>query len=407
MLAHSTIDFGVTAAFLHDPPNYGQKVPRPAGDDFLRVLHFYKTYLPDSYGGVEQFIYQMARGSAQRGIDVDVLSLSSNEVDATARFENHTIHRVKKDFEVASTSVSVRAIARFASLARQADVIHYHFPWPFADLVHFVASGSKPSILTYHSDIVRQQRLLKLYRPLMNRFLGNVDHIVATSHNYLQSSDALARFRDKISVIPIGLDPSTYPVPNDVVTARWRERLGDRYFLFVGVLRYYKGLHLLIEANRELDYPLVIVGAGPVEAELRRHADEARLTRTRFLGALPEVDKVALFNLSYAVVFPSHLRSEAFGISLLEGAMFGKPMISSEIGTGTSYINSHEETGLVIPPGNPAALRDAMRSLYDNPVRAAQMGQQAYHRYLQHFTAGEMVDRYTDLYRQVTAKHRS
>jgi len=286
-------------------------------------------------------------------------------------------------------------------------VVHYHFPWPFADLVHFVAAAAKPTILTYHSDIVRQKTLLKFYRPLMNRFLSDVDCIVATSRNYLESSDTLAGFSNKTCVIPIGLDPSTYPTPGHTVTGRWRDELGDRFFLFVGVLRYYKGLHLLIEANRGVDYPLVIVGAGPVEGELRRHVADAGLSRTRFLGALPDLDKVALFNLSYAVVFPSHLRSEAFGISLLEGAMFGKPMISSEIGTGTSYINSHQETGLVVASSDPGALREAMRYLLENPGRAAEMGRQAHQRYLRYFTARPMVDRYIELYREVIAKRQS
>jgi rhamnosyl/mannosyltransferase len=371
----------------------------------LNILHFYKTYLPDSHGGVEQFIYQLARGCAQRGMKVNVLSLSSKASGEAIPYENHTFHPVRRDFEIASTGVSLASIARFKSLAREADVIHYHHPWPFADVVHFLTAVSKPTVLTYHSDIIRQRNLLKLYRPLMRRFLGSVDRIVATSQNYLESSSALNEFRDKSCAIPIGLDRSTYPVPDEALTARWRNELGDRFFLFVGVLRYYKGLHILMEANKTLDYPLVIVGAGPVEAELRRHAVAAGLTRTRFLGALPDADKVALLNLSYAVVFPSHMRSEAFGISLLEGAMFGKPMISSEIGTGTSYINSHQETGLVIPPDDPAALREAMRTLYDNPDRAAEMGQKAYQRYLKHFTASQMVDRYIDLYREVIAKH--
>jgi O-antigen biosynthesis rhamnosyltransferase len=371
----------------------------------LNILHFYKTYLPDSHGGVEQFIYQLARGCAQRDMEVNVLSLSSKTGEGTTRYENHTFHRVRQDFEIASTGVSLASIAKFRALARDADVIHYHYPWPFADLVHFLTAVSKPTVLTYHSDIIRQRYLLKLYRPLMNRFLNSVDRIVATSQNYLESSSELNTFREKSRVIPIGLDRSTYPVRDEGLITRWRNELGDRFFLFVGVLRYYKGLHILIEANRALDYPLVIVGAGPVEAELRRHAADAGLTRTRFLGALPDNDKVSLLNLSYAVVFPSHLRSEAFGISLLEGAMFGKPMISSEIGTGTSYINSHQETGLIVPPDDPAALRDAMRYLYDNPDRAVQMGQQAYQRYLKHFTANQMVDRYIDLYREVIAKH--
>lgn len=373
----------------------------------MKILHIYKTYLPDSHGGIEQFIYQLARGCAQRGDKVDVLSLSPTVRDQTGTLDNHAIHRVHRDFEIASTGISLRAIAKFTSLARGADIVHYHYPWPFADFIHFLTAVSKPTVLTYHSDIVRQQRLLKLYRPLMKRFLGSVGRIVATSPNYLESSNALAEFRHKTQVIPIGLDPQTYPAPDEARTARWRHDLGDNFFLFVGVLRYYKGLHILMEANRQIDYPLVIVGAGPVEAELRQHAADAGLTRTRFLGALPDVDKVALLNLSYAVVFPSHLRSEAFGISLLEGAMFGKPMISSEIGTGTSYINNHEQTGLVVPPDDPGALRAAMRYLRDNPQRAAEMGRQAHQRFQTHFTAEKMVDRYVDLYREIIAKHRS
>ena len=72
-----------------------------------------------------------------------------------------------------------------------------------------------------------------------------------------------------------------------------------------------------------------------------------------------------MFELCFAVLFPSHLRSEAFGISLLEGAMYGKPLISSEIGTGTTYINIDKETGLVVPPSDPIALREAMDFLWN------------------------------------------
>jgi O-antigen biosynthesis rhamnosyltransferase len=371
----------------------------------LKILHFYKTYLPDSYGGVEQFIYQLARGCAQQGMEVNVLSLSSDVIDERSLFDNHVSHRVRKNLEIASTGISIRSFAKFAALARMTDVIHYHHPWPFADIVHFATGVSKPSVLTYHSDIIRQQRWMSLYKPLMNRFLGSTDRIVATSQNYLETSPTLMAFREKTEVIPIGLDRLTYPTPDASRLARWRRQLSEKFFLFVGVLRYYKGLHILIEANRGLDFSLVIVGAGPIEAELREHASDVGLTNVTFLGAISEIDKVALFILSYAVVFPSHLRSEAFGISLLEGAMFGKPMISSEIGTGTSYINDHEKTGLVVPAADPGALRGAMRFLIDNPARAEEMGHQAFLRYQKYFSAGQMVDRYTNLYRQVISQH--
>jgi O-antigen biosynthesis rhamnosyltransferase len=369
----------------------------------LRVLHFYKTYFPDSYGGVEQFIYQLARGSTLRGIEIDVLSLSSDVSSETHALDSHTVHRVRKNFEIASTAFSFGAFAKFASLARQADIIHYHYPWPFGDLVHFATRFSKPTVLTYHSDIVRQQRLLKLYRPLMRRFLGSVDRIVATSQNYIETSDVLSGYLDKTEVIPIGLDRSTYPDSDPARLEKWRAQVGERFFLFVGMLRYYKGLHILLDALRGTDYPLVIVGAGPIESELRIHAAQIGLTNIFFLGAVSDSDKVALLELSHAVLFPSHLRSEAFGISLLEGAMFGKPMISSEIGTGTSFVNIHGETGLVVPPNDPVALREALRMLHENSELADRMGDRAFQRYQKYFTADQMVDRYVELYAELSS----
>lgn len=373
----------------------------------LKILHFYRTYLPDSYGGIEQFIYQLARGCVQRGLEVDVLSLSSDVTDESSAFDNHVSHRVRKNLEIASTGISIRSFAKFAALARRADVIHYHYPWPFADIVHFVTGVSKPTVVTYHSDIIRQLRWMKLYKPLMNRFLTSIDRIVATSPNYLESSPTLMAFREKTQVIPIGLDPLAYPTPDASRIEQWRARLGDKFFFFVGVLRYYKGLDILIEANRGMDLPIVIVGTGPLEAELRERVSDAGLTKVTFLGSISEIDKVALFSLCRAVVFPSHMRSEAFGISLLEGAMFGKPMISTEIGTGTSFINEHEETGLVVSAADPAALGKAMRFLMDNPARAEAMGRQAFLRYQKLFSASQMVDRYVDLYRQVISQHRA
>jgi rhamnosyl/mannosyltransferase len=116
-----------------------------------------------------------------------------------------------------------------------------------------------------------------------------------------------------------------------------------------------------------------------------------------------DLDKVALLELCYAVAFPSHLRSEAFGISLLEGAMFGKPMISSEIGTGTTYINVDRETGLVVSPSDPVALRAAMRTLWDDPAMAGAMGQRAEARYRELFTSERMAASYAELYRELAA----
>lgn len=367
----------------------------------MRVLHFYKTYLPDTVGGVEQVISHLAQGAYARGIEVDVLSLTRDRSASTIALHGHKAYRAKLDFEIASTGFSVSAFSIFKKLATNADIIHYHFPWPFMDAVHFAACHSKPTVVTYHSDIVKQKYLLKLYRPLQQRFLHSVNKIVASSPNYLATSEVLQQFADKVTIIPLGIDKAIYPKPSHERLAYWRNRIGSRFFLFVGLLRYYKGLHVLLEAARGTEFPIVLVGAGPIERDLKSQANQLGLQHVHFLGPLSEEDKVALFMLCYGVLFPSHVRSEAFGISLLEGAMFGKPMISTEIGTGTSFININRETGIVIPPNDPAALREAMRSLWNDLAAASTMGKRAEERYWNCFTASKMTDAYVELYHEV------
>ena len=349
-------------------------------------------------GGIEQVIHQLATGSVKLGLKVDILSLSRNAYLSKIEMNGYWIHYVPLNFEIASTGVSVRAFWRFYQLAKQADIIHYHFPWPYMDVLHFLLRIRKPTVLTYHSDIIRQRTLNRLYRPLKNLFLKSMNQIVATSPNYITSSTVLAKYKDRVKVIPIGLDRANYP---DVDLDRlqfWRDKIGPKFFLFVGVIRYYKGLHILLEAMKGVDYPLVIVGAGPIEQELHEQANKLGVHNIHFLGYQSDQDKVALLTLSYAVVFPSHLRSEAFGVSLLEGAMYGKPLISSEIGTGTTYVNIADETGLVVPPSDPKALRQAMTYLWENPEQAAEMGKCAERRYWQLFTADKMVSTYLELY---------
>lgn len=367
----------------------------------MRVLHFFKAAMPESMGGIEQVMHQLSAGAIAHGVHSDVLTLTRGAIGARD-YHGYRVHSVKTSFELASTGFSVAAFRRFAELANEADVVHYHYPWPFMDVVHYATRCKKPTLLTYHSDIVRQKRLLQLYRPLQQKFLRAVDKIAVTSPNYLATSTELIPFWDKTCVIPIGLDRAGYPTADAARLEKWRKLLGERFFLFVGVIRYYKGLHILVEAARGSTYPIVIVGAGPIEQELKAQAKKLGVINIQFLGALPEDDKVALLELCSAVVFPSHLRSEAFGISLLEGAMYGKPMISSEIGTGTTYINIDQETGLVVPPVNPAALRTAMDWLWNNPQEAASMGKRAAQRYEQLFTAERMVSEYVKLYQQLT-----
>jgi rhamnosyl/mannosyltransferase len=253
-------------------------------------------------------------------------------------------------------------------------------------------------VVTYHSDIVRQKTLLRLYRPVMRAFLNSVDRIVATSPDYLAGSTELNRFKNKATVIPIGINRQHYPAVSPERKSYWQNLLPERFFLFVGVLRYYKGLPTLLNAAAETGYPVVIVGDGPEGPELKRLADSLKLGNCFFLGAVNDEDKVALLDLAYAFAFPSHLRSEAFGVSLVEASMFHTPMITCDIGTGTSYVNRDGVTGYVVPPGNPQAFAAAMNTLWQNPAGRNAMGEAAFQRYSALFTADRMAAGYLALY---------
>ena len=369
----------------------------------MKVLHVYRTYFPDSQGGLEEVIRQICLGTGEKGVTSRIFTLSDEPYPKRLSRVEGDVVRVRKTFEVASCGFALTGLRRFAKEVAWADIVHYHYPWPFSDLMYMLAGRSRPAVLTYHSDIVRQEFLLSVYRPLMIRYLSAMDRIVATSPNYFATSEVLDLFSDKVDVIPIGLDEPSYPPVDkqnkDMATVA--EKYGKNFFLFVGVLRYYKGLHILLEAIREAPYKVVIVGAGPVEGELRVQAQELGLNNVIFAGFVSDREKMALFKLCRAVVFPSYLRSEAFGVTLLEGAMSSRALISAEIGSGTSHVNIHGETGLVVEAGNSIALREAMDDLHNNVDKAVAMGINARARYEELFTGRVMGERYVALYEDI------
>ena len=366
----------------------------------MKILHVFKTYFPESQGGVEETIRQICLSTAPLGAENHVFTLGPEKTTEDFYHDDTRVVRYHRNYEIASTGISFQALKSFRQVTSEMDVIHYHFPWPYADLMHLTGRIKKPCVLTYHSDIIRQKTLGFFYKPLMRYFLGHMRCIVATSPHYAKTSRVLKSVKN-VEIIPIGIDQNTYPEIDSNVRDEIVQLLGKDFFLFIGVMRYYKGLHILLEAARNTSLPIVIAGAGPIEHELKAKKESYGLSNVIFLGRVSDQERGALYDLCRAVVFPSHMRSEAFGLTLVEGAMHKKPMISTEIGTGTSYINVHEETGLVVPPGNPRALRSAMQYLQGNPEVCSIMGQKSRERYERLFTAKTMGERYWNLYQRV------
>ncbi|MBY6189171.1 glycosyltransferase [Microbulbifer agarilyticus] len=362
----------------------------------MNVLQCYRTFFPESQGGLEQVVLEVAAGT-----DGEVLTLADQSV-AGGMVNGVAYTAAKRWFSIASCCVGLGFVSHLVK--KKADILHFHFPWPFGDLSYLIGGLSRPLIITYHSDIVRQRFLGALYRPLMRAFLNRADRIVATSENYLESSDVLAAHRSKVEVIPLGISEEGYPRPSDDQIRQVKEKHGTDFMLFVGVLRYYKGLEFLIRAAASEPYNVVIAGEGPERRRLENLAKTLGAKNVKFVGRISDEEKMALMQLCRAVVFPSHLRSEAFGVTLLEGMMSTKPLVSCELGTGTSYVNQHEVTGLVIPPADVQALRSAMAALWSDTDMARKMGLAARRRFEEEFTSAKMVSAYKDLYCRVLSE---
>lgn len=363
-----------------------------------RVLHLYRTYFPETQGGMQEAIRQLCLATQPLDVDNTVFALARQPDPPFMQLPEGQLVRARSWLEVASCDLGGwAALRRCREAADQCDLIQIHFPWPFADmLLPFIRRRNQPVLVSYVSDIVRQKSLGLLYAPLRSYLLGTAMRIVASSPNYAASSEILQKYPNKLVCIPHCLMDAG--PPDEELCRQWQARLGRNFFLFVGVLRYYKGLNFLLAAASRVNAPIVVMGEGPEGEQLRQEAKARHLGNVHFLGALPDAQKQALYSLCRAVVFPSHLRSEAFGMTLLEGAQAAKPLISCEIGTGTSWVNRHQETGLVVPPADPAALAQAMNTLAGDDSLCLHLGRGARARWSRHFAPEVVGAAYRRLY---------
>jgi glycosyltransferase involved in cell wall biosynthesis len=374
-------------------------------DSKLRALQVYRTYFPDPPGGLQEAIRQIAISTSSFGVQSKVFALSPKpDPELISRPEGLVI-RARSWVAPASCDLGgVTAFRRFAEACSQSEIVHYQFPWPFADVLHAVVRPKIPAVLTYQSDVIRQKFLGSVYAPLMWRTLRSMRVILATSPAYARTSPILSHpsIRDKVRVIPNGIAEESYSKDADT---RVFDRIGipreEPYFLFIGVLRYYKGLHTLVQAATQVGARIVIAGSGPEDRNLKELVNQTGANNIIFAGQISDQEKVALLQSCRALVLPSHLLSEAFGMVLVEAAMFGKPQISCEIGTGTSFVNAHGETGIVVPPEQPDKLARAMNQLLREPATADAMGLAARSRYERLFSGDALGKSYADLYREV------
>ncbi len=384
----------------------------------MRVLHVYRTYFPDPPGGLQEAIRQICLATRARGVEPRIFTLSPTPSPRDVEYPEARVVRSKSWAAPASCDLGgPDALRQFRELSAWADVLHFHFPWPFGDVLRMLGDRSKPAVMTYHSDVVRQRLLGTLYGPLMRRMLDSMSAVVATSPAYAQTSPVLTQLvsADRVRVIPLGI--ADYATPDPGVNAGYsagasdvlaRLKLGkEPFFLALGVLRYYKGLHTLIEAAPSIRARLVIAGSGPEMERLRQLAQERGVRNVQFAGQVSEAEKTALLQRCCGLVLPSQLRSEAFGMVLVEAAMFGKPLVCCEIGTGTSYVNEHGVTGFVVPPETPDQLAAAVNTLLTDENLSCAMGAAARERYQRLFSDVALGEKYDALYKEVASVRRA
>jgi len=264
-------------------------------------------------------------------------------------------------------------------------------------------------VVTHHSDIVRQRILGPLATAAHALLYRRAAALIAATPKHIQYSRVLTRFESICHVIHFPIDA----IPYAEAAAVWDEQLPTEWqqeplVLFVGRLIYYKGLDVLLEALRLTQRArLAVVGVGPLMSELARQAELLGITqRVKFLGALPDDRLRSLYKCARFLVLPSVAPSEAFGMVQLEAMAAGRPVISTDLKSGVPYVNQHGITGLIVRPGDPAALATAMSKLIEDEPYARMLGAAAEQRVRAEFHVDRVIDAHVQLYAATLRRNR-
>lgn len=368
-----------------------------------RVLHVGKFYPPVS-GGMEkvlQVVCEAERDVAQSEV------LVANDRRGTVReiVDGVSVTRVGALTKVGAVAVCPTFPLWLHRRAAAADIVVVHEPNPLAIVAHALVRPRARTIVWVHAEVVRPQwRYRMFYRPFLSRLLRRASRIVVASPPMLDHAAELQPYRDKCVVIPYAIDPERY-----ATTAPTADRVGevrgdDRrpLVLFVGRMVPYKGVDVLLRALAGTTARAVLVGNGPMRGEWQQLADALGVSdRVRFAGEVSAEELAALYSVCDLFVLPSITRAEAFGMVQLEAMAHGKPVVSTQLPSGVPWVNQDGVTGLVVPPGDAAALAAAIDRLAGDPDLRTAMGQRGCARIADEFTVERLRDRMRVLYRDV------
>lgn len=366
---------------------------RPAA---LRVLHLGKFYPPHP-GGMETHLQALC-AQLKQSINVEVVVANDERETIDEVIDGVAVARLGTLMNFAAAPICPQMVRRVRD--SRADIVHIHWPNPTAVLAYLASGHRGHLVFSYHSDVIRQRLLRKPFWPVLRHALRRAAAIIVASPNYAQSSPVLQKFRDRCRVIPYGIALEPFDRANAIDVARIRKEYGPRIVLGVGRLVYYKGFAFLIRAMRAVEGRLLIVGSGPLRAELEREARASGVQeRVTFLTDVADVRPY--YHAADVFALSSVARSEAFGIVQLEAMACGKPVVNTELDSGVTFVSLNEQTGLTVPPSNSPALSHAINTLLDNPSLSAQYGQAGRRRVEQEFNLDAMTRRTLQVYEEV------
>lgn len=347
-------------------------------------------------------MYDLMTGLGQRGIDCDMLCAESHGHGAATRIGSHArLITCRTWVKAASTTISPSMTRTLRKIAKDYDIIHVHHPDPMAALALRLSGYKGRVVLHWHSDIVKQKKLFRLYMPLQRWLINRADVIVGTSPEYISHSPWLAGVQQKCRCVPIGIVPIA---PDEEGAKAIREMWRDKKIVFfLGRLIAYKGLEYLVAAAAHLpeDYVVAIGGMGPLRDNLQQQIDMQRIShKVKLLDEIPQEDLAAWYTACDVFCLPSVMKTEAFGIVQIEAMSLGKPVVATRIdGSGTAWVNEHGVSGVNVEPRNPRALADAIVAVTKDADTAARFSFGATNRFNSLFHIDRMLDGMEETYK--------
>lgn len=371
----------------------------------LRILEVNKAYYPH-VGGIETLV-RLYSEELGRSYDADVKVLVCRDnrgKTVRQRINGVEVTRAASLGTYFKCPISFTFIRLFRKMAKNADVIHIHMPFPLADAAALLSGFKGRIVLSWHADIVKQKKLMLVYKPFMKWLLNRADAVAIATPGHYSGSDHLTDYGEKCRIVPYGIAPEKYLgiERKPVLTEKCSDKRSVKVF-FTGRLVYYKGVDVLLKAFRRVKgCELFIAGTGDLEPVLKEYAHRKGLeNKVHFLGFLSDRELKQAYADCDIFVLPSVEKSEAFGIVQLEAMIYGKPVINTLLPSGVPHVSLAGVTGLTVKKSDPAELADAINTLAENKDLREILGKAAAERVCSQFNEKIALD---SLYRVLSGK---